>query len=73
MLLSLFPGVSYARPILYEAKFGGGISSFDARAGRGSCLLLRHHGLKAMASEQVAKIEWPVPPGTAARGRFHTA
>ena len=42
---------------------GHGISSFDARAGRGSCLLFvlfRHHGLKAMAPEQVAKIEWPV-------------
>jgi hypothetical protein len=25
-----------------------------------------------MASEQVAKIEWLVPQGTVARGRFHT-
>jgi hypothetical protein len=36
-------------------------------------LLLRRHGLKAIASEQVAKIEWPVPPDTVARGGFHTA
>jgi hypothetical protein len=54
---------------------GHGISSFDARAARRSCCLLwlRHHGLKAMASKQPAKIEWPPPPNTVACVRFHRA
>jgi hypothetical protein len=36
-------------------------------------LLLRHHGLKAKAAKQPAKIEWPVPPNTVARVSCHSA